>query len=78
MYRVDRHKSEIIHEILNMKITDSSMLYVILILIILIGINSLVNTALWIIKCRIETPTLPSLFYNKQLNESQMVLSQIA
>jgi len=78
MYRVDRHKSEIIHEILNMRITDSSMLYVILILIILIGINSLVNTALWIIKCRIETPTLPSLFYNKQLNESQMVLSQIA
>ena len=78
MYRVDSHKSEIINKIVSAKIKENTMLYVLLVLIILIGINSLVSTVLWINKCRIQLTPLPSLAYNKQLNESKMSLNQSA
>ena len=75
-YRVDTHKNEIDAKLESEKTKDSSLFYGLLILIILIGINSLVSTALWINKYRNRFIPPPSIAFNKQLNESQMVLNQ--
>lgn len=55
------------------------LLYILLILIILIGINSLVSTGLWInvlMRNRSKVGPVLQMKYNKQLNESQMNLTQ--
>jgi len=57
------------------------LLYILLILIVLIGINSLVSTGLWInelMRNRSKIGPVLQMKYNKQLNESQMNLTQDA
>jgi hypothetical protein len=76
MYRVDSHKNEISAKIESEKTKDASLFYGLLILIILIGINSLISTALWINKFRSRILPPTSIAFNKQLNESQLVLDQ--
>ena len=77
MYRVDSHKHEMIRRMEDVKTRDYALFYGLLVLIILIGINSLVSTALWIKKF-FKTHPPATVSYNKQLNESQMVLNETA
>jgi len=82
IYRVDMHKEEIIKSehaaIVKAKNKDTSSFYILVVLIIMVGINSCFSTVMWVqkfVKKYRSNPRARSV-YNKQLNESQIVLNQ--